>query len=144
MTAEAGRKAIAATLEEWGLDPSDVLLADGSGLSRYNLVTPAALAAVLTYVYRADHLREAFQASLPLAGREGTIAGRMKGTAAEANARAKSGAFGNTRTLSGYVWSGDGEPLAFSIMTNNIGGSNGLVEAVQDAVVVRLASFSRR
>jgi D-alanyl-D-alanine carboxypeptidase/D-alanyl-D-alanine-endopeptidase (penicillin-binding protein 4) len=143
-TAEAGRKVVRSVIEEWGADPRDAVVADGSGLSRYNLVTAACLVAVLTHAHENDRLREGFEASLPLAGHEGTLAGRMKGTPAEANARAKSGALANARSLSGYVQTADGEPLVFAIMANHFGVAARVVEDVQDQIVASLARFSRR
>ena len=64
-------------------------------------------------------LRGPFEASLPIAGRDGTLANRMKGTAAEGNARAKTGSMTSVRGTSGYVTTADGEPLVFSIIANN-------------------------
>jgi len=64
---------------------------DGSGLTRYNFVTPGALVAILAHVYGDPRLRGPFEASLPIAGRDGTLSNRMKGTPAEGNARAKTG-----------------------------------------------------
>ena len=69
------------------------------GLSRYDYVTADALVTILVHVARDDRLRGPFEASLPIAGRDGTIANRMKGTAAEGNARAKSGSMSNVRAL---------------------------------------------
>jgi D-alanyl-D-alanine carboxypeptidase/D-alanyl-D-alanine-endopeptidase (penicillin-binding protein 4) len=142
-TMEAGRRAVRETMQAWGVNTEELTIADGSGLSRYNLATAEALVAILTRVHRDDRLREAFEASLPLAGREGTLSGRMIGTAAEGNARAKSGSLSNARALSGYVRTASGEPVVFSILTNNFGGPAGPVEAAQDAIVARLATFAR-
>lgn len=137
------RPGVDAVLREWGIGDSAVIVADGSGLSRYNLASPEALVAILTHVYRDDRLREAFIASLPVAGRDGTLAGQMKGTAADGKARAKTGSMSNVRTLSGYVEAADGEPLVFSILANNYGTPADLVETIIDRIVVRLAQFSR-
>ncbi len=73
------------------------------------------------HVDRDDRMRGPFEESLPIAGRDGTLAARMKGTAAEGNARAKSGTLANVRSLAGYVTSADGEPLVFAIVANNFG-----------------------
>ena len=143
-TADAGREAISSRLVAWGIDPGDLLLADGSGLSRYNLATAGALTAVLAHVFDSDQLRDPFLAALPAAGRDGTLALRLEGTAAEGNVRAKTGSFSNARSLAGYVWTADREPLAFAITANNFGSAAGLVDGVVDAVVVRLAEFSRQ
>jgi D-alanyl-D-alanine carboxypeptidase/D-alanyl-D-alanine-endopeptidase (penicillin-binding protein 4) len=142
-TFEGGLSAVRSTLESWGIPPDTQRLADGSGLSRYNLVTADALVTVLTRVYEDDRLRDAFQASLPLAGREGTLERRFLGTAAEGNARAKSGSMSNIRSLIGFVRTADDEPLAFSLIANGAASPLQADQAI-DAVVVALAEFSRR
>ena len=130
-------------LEGWGIPPEDILIADGSGLSRYNVVSPEALVTILTRVAADERLRQPFVASLPIAGRDGSLENRMNGTAAEGNARAKTGSFSNARALSGYVRTADGEPVVFSIIANNYGVPSSLVEQAADAVVVHLAQFRR-
>ena len=74
---------------------------------------------------------------------DGTIAGRMKDTKAESNARAKTGSIANARALSGYVTSADGEPLVFSIIVNNFNVPQSEADAIIDRAVVRLAGFRR-
>jgi D-alanyl-D-alanine carboxypeptidase/D-alanyl-D-alanine-endopeptidase (penicillin-binding protein 4) len=142
-TAEAGRSAAVSIVREWGVTPADLVIADGSGLSRYNLATAEAIVTILTHVDRDDRLRAPFEAALPVAGRDGTLAQRMRGTAAEGNARAKTGSFSNARALSGYVRTADDEPLVFSIIVNNFGTTPDVVEQTMDSIVVLLASFRR-
>jgi D-alanyl-D-alanine carboxypeptidase/D-alanyl-D-alanine-endopeptidase (penicillin-binding protein 4) len=141
---EAGRAAVDAALLAWGIPVGDVQMTDGSGLSRYNLVTAEALVAVLAHVHRDERLRETFERTLPIAGVDGTLAHRMKGTAAAANARAKTGAFSNARGVAGYVRTADGEPLAFSIIANNYAVSPDLVDRTADGIITTLAQFSRK
>jgi D-alanyl-D-alanine carboxypeptidase/D-alanyl-D-alanine-endopeptidase (penicillin-binding protein 4) len=143
-TAAVGLDAVRATLQEWGVPAESLIQRDGSGLSRYDYVTAEALVTILMHVDRDETLRGPFEASLPLAGRDGTIANRMKGTAAEGNARAKSGSMSNVRSLSGYVTSADGEPLVFSIIANNFETTADVINRATDAIVVRLAGFRRR
>ena len=99
--------------------PGALIQRDGSGLTRYDFVTPEALVTILTHVDRDARLRGPFEASLPIAGRDGTLANRMKGTPAEGNARAKTGSMTAVRGTSGYVTSADGEPLVFAILVND-------------------------
>ena len=82
--------------------------------------------------------------ALPVAGRDGTLAGRMAGTPAEGNVRAKTGTMSNIRTLAGYVRTRDGENLAFAILTDNFEGSGTAAADAVDRIAVRLASFSRQ
>ena len=142
-TFEGGRTAAGATLAPWGISPTGVVQVDGSGLSRYNYVTAETLVTVLTHVDRDAGMRGPFEASLPVAGRDGTLAARMKGTIAEGNARAKSGTLANVRSLAGYVTSAGGEPLVFAMIVNNFGTMPEVATTAIDAIVVKLAEFKR-
>ena len=141
--AESGRKEAAAALVPWGIDGGSLIQRDGSGLSRYDYVTADALVAILAHIDRDERLRTPFEASLPVAGRDGTLANRMKGTPAEGNARAKTGSMSNVRALSGYVTSASGEPLVFSLLANNFDAPAETITRTEDAIVVRLAQFAR-
>ena len=142
-TAESGRTAVRAVLQSWNVDAGGLIQADGSGLSRYNFVTPETMVAILTHVDRDERLRSAFEATLPIAGRDGTLENRMRGTPAEGNARVKTGSLTGVRAMAGYVRSADGETLVFAILANNFQNSSSVINAACDAIVVRLASFRR-
>ncbi len=143
-SADGGLENILRTLTGWGISESEMRLVDGSGLSRYNLITPAALTAVLAHVYRDERLRGPFLETLPVAGVDGTLQNRMKGTPAEGNARAKTGSFSNARALAGFVRTADGEMLTFAVIANNYGIAPPAVDRATDAIVVALAQFTRR
>lgn len=143
-TVEGGRKVVREVLAGWGIAPESVVPADGSGLSRYNYVTAAALVTILERMHCDPRHQAAFEATLPIAGKDGTLERRMRGSAAEGNARAKTGTIANVRTLSGYVRTRDGELLAFSILANHFTAPAAVIDAVTDLVVERLAAFSRR
>ena len=143
-SAASGRTAALAILHGWGVQPAELIMRDGSGLTRYDFVSPEALVTILAHVYGDAKLRGPFEASLPVAGRDGTVANRMKGTPAEGNARAKSGSMTGVRSLSGFVTSAGGEPLAFAIVANNFETPPDVVNAATDAIVVRLANWARR
>ena len=143
-TAEAGRAATRSTLEGWGVPLAGLIQVDGSGLSRYNFVTPETLVTILTLVDRGERLRAPFEAALPIAGRDGTLAGRMLATAAEGNARAKTGNFSAASNLSGYVTTKDGERLLFVLLLNNFTGSDAAAHRAQDRLVTLLASWERK
>jgi D-alanyl-D-alanine carboxypeptidase/D-alanyl-D-alanine-endopeptidase (penicillin-binding protein 4) len=142
-TPSGGRATVRSVLASWGVPDVGLIQRDGSGLSRYDYVTPEALVTILTHVDRDARLRGPFEASLPIAGRDGTLSSRMKGTPAEGNVRAKTGSMSNVRALSGYVTTADGEPLVFSIIANNFDTAAAVVDKAADAVVVRLAEFRR-
>ncbi len=142
-TAEAGRTAVRAVLQSWNIDAGGLIQADGSGLSRYNLITPDTMVAILTHIGRDERLRNAFEATLPVAGRNGTLENRMRGTRAEGGARVKTGSLTGVRAMAGYVRSADGEMLAFAVFVNNYQNSSSVINAACDAIIVRLASFRR-
>jgi D-alanyl-D-alanine carboxypeptidase/D-alanyl-D-alanine-endopeptidase (penicillin-binding protein 4) len=140
-TADAGLAELANFLDQAGIDKGTVLLEEGSGLSRGALVTPDAIVRLLTFMARHRHA-DAFRESLPVAGVDGTLRHRMKGTAASGNARAKTGTLRYVNTLSGYVTTRAGERLAFSLMLNNYDGD--AARMALDEVVVLLAELEQR
>jgi D-alanyl-D-alanine carboxypeptidase/D-alanyl-D-alanine-endopeptidase (penicillin-binding protein 4) len=142
-TADAGRAAIRDVLEGWGIGPSDVIVADGSGLSRYNYVTARALVDVLGRMHADPRHASAFPHTLPVAGTSGTLATRLVGTASEGNVRAKTGSMTHVRALSGYVTADDDEQLAFAVLANNFAGAPAPILAVIDRLVDRLARSTR-
>lgn len=143
-TTEGGRVATRALLSSWGIAEAGYVQMDGSGLSRYDLVTPDMLVTILEHLYRDPRHRDAFVATLPVAGNDGTLSTRMKKTRAEGNAMAKTGSIANVRSLSGYVRTRDGETLAFSILANNFTIPASTVNWIADLAVETLANFSRK
>ena len=117
-TEEIGIEALNDFLTGVGVKKGDVLLEEGSGLSRRDVITPEATVALLSYMNR-SRLAETYKGALPVAGVDGTLQHRMKGTPATGNVRAKTGSLRYVYTLSGYLTTGAGEKLAFSIMLNN-------------------------
>ena len=89
-----------------------------------------------------DTAYQAFYDALPIAGVDGTIADRMRGTPAAGNVHAKTGFVDRARSLSGYVTTADGEGLVFSFLCNNWTTPVHDVERVQDEIAVRLASMT--
>jgi serine-type D-Ala-D-Ala carboxypeptidase/endopeptidase (penicillin-binding protein 4) len=142
-TARKGIQVVHSLLARWGIDTSSISIVDGSGLSRYNLTSPATIITLLDNMYRERGAFDAFHHSLPIAGIDGTIGGRMRNTTAEGNLRAKTGTLGAVTALSGYVRSADGEPLAFSILMQNFTGSARRYREVQDRIGVLLSQYSR-
>ena len=143
-TTPAGRAAILAALRAWNIDEQSLVMADGSGLSRYNYVTADLLTKLLERMYTDLTHREPFTASLPIAGREGTVSMRMRRTRAEGNALAKTGSLSNVRALSGYVRTRDGEMLVFSMLANDFITPGATVNWIADLGVEILANFTRR
>jgi D-alanyl-D-alanine carboxypeptidase/D-alanyl-D-alanine-endopeptidase (penicillin-binding protein 4) len=142
-TAAGGRAAVRSVLESWHIVTAGLIQADGSGLSRYNYVTPQTLVDILSHVARDERLRGPFEAAMPVAGRDRALETRMKGTPAEGNARIKTGSMANVRAMAGYVETADRDTLAFAIIANNFETPAGTINAAADAIVVRLASLRR-
>ncbi len=138
-----GREVVEQVLGLMGIQRGSYTYADGSGLSRLNLISADLVVRLLKYVHRHPSFPQFYDA-LPVAGVDGTIADRMKGTRAANNVRAKTGTLANVRSLSGYVATADGETLVFSMIANNFLVSSASAEYVQDTALQRLATFSRR
>jgi serine-type D-Ala-D-Ala carboxypeptidase/endopeptidase (penicillin-binding protein 4) len=141
-TADAGAAVVTGQLREWGVDSTGVIVYDGSGLSRHDLVSPETIVKILVAMQK-DTAFNAFYESFPIAGVDGTIRNRMKGTPAENNLRGKTGTIEFVRSLSGYVDSGDGSLLVFSFLSNHFTTPVSEMTRVQDAVGALLAGYRR-
>jgi serine-type D-Ala-D-Ala carboxypeptidase/endopeptidase (penicillin-binding protein 4) len=142
-TVAAGRDAALAVLRDWKIDERSLVMADGSGLSRYNYVTADFITALLERMHSDPRHRDPFIATLAVAGKDGTVATRLRKTRAEGNARVKTGSISNIRALSGYVQTRDGETLAFSIIANDFIIPAATVNWITDLAVETLANFTR-
>jgi len=140
-TAQAGLGTVRAALEAWNIDPAGLIQADGSGLSRYNYITPETMVAVLTHIEHDERLKNVFESTLPVAGHDGTLENRLRNTAADGNARVKTGSMANVRAMAGYVRSADGDTLAFAVFANNYENSSSVIMSAFDSIVSRLAAF---
>jgi len=137
----AGIEAVKAFLREAGVTPSSLVLTDGSGLSRNDMITTGATLQLLTYMHR-HRYAAAFRDALPIAGVDGTLRNRFKGTVAENNLRAKTGTLSSANSLSGYVRDAAGEQLAFSIIVNNYPEDTDVRVNCIEPIALLLASFA--
>lgn len=142
-SAKKGISEIYQFLQEIGIDSTSYKLADGSGVSRYDLVTPDLLVTLLQAMYREFQVQPEYQSSLPIAGLDGTLKRRMTNTPAERTLRAKTGTLSGVSDLSGYTITADSEIVAFSIMMEHFVGSASKIRKVQDRIGELLTSFSR-
>lgn len=110
-------------IQKLGLDPEQFLIADGSGLSLYNYLTPELEIAFLRYAYQEKNIFIHLQPSLPVAGKDGTLSKRMRSGNAYLNVHAKTGSLEGVSTLAGYATASNGHFLAFCIMNQGIGQS---------------------
>jgi len=141
-TNDAALDGFKARMTGWGISPDAYQVIDGSGLSRRDAAAPETFLTVLERMYDGSG-RSPWMRALPVAGTDGSLDGRMKGTAAENNVRAKTGTMSNIRSLAGYVTTADGEHLAFVIMLNDFEGAGAAALQAIDAIAVRLATFRR-
>jgi serine-type D-Ala-D-Ala carboxypeptidase/endopeptidase (penicillin-binding protein 4) len=116
-TFDAGLNVIKRTLTELEVDPESYVLADGSGLSRHNLLSPAALVQTLRQMARSPDAKAYFN-SLAIAGVSGTLRQRFQNTPVQGNLRGKTGTMKSVSALSGYLDVDNAQSLAFSIILN--------------------------
>ncbi|MDQ2914790.1 MAG: D-alanyl-D-alanine carboxypeptidase/D-alanyl-D-alanine-endopeptidase, partial [Chloroflexota bacterium] len=139
-TADTARKIVGQQLLAWGVQADGFLIRDGSGLSDNDLLTPETIVRVLDRIQR-DTAFAAYYNAMPIAGVDGTLDKRMKGTPAEGNVRAKTGTLAKARNLSGYVTTADGERLIFSVLANNTTTPGTMVTDVADQIGAALATY---
>lgn len=142
-SARVARRLFAEQLRAWGAEPDGFIVWDGSGLSRRDMVSPETVVRTLSAMQRSPHFQAYFDA-FPVAGVDGTLRTRMRGTSAEANVRGKTGTLGNVRSLSGYVTTAGGAQLIFSVLCNNYLTSTDYISRVQDSIAVRLTRLTVR
>ncbi|HEY9905631.1 MAG TPA: D-alanyl-D-alanine carboxypeptidase/D-alanyl-D-alanine-endopeptidase [Candidatus Sericytochromatia bacterium] len=134
---ELGLKKLKETLTALGVDPQSYSLADGSGLSRQNLVSPEAIVQTLKRMAQTPQAT-IYRASLPTAGANGTLGRRFLNTAAQGNLQAKTGTLTGVSALSGYLDVPGYQPLVFSIMVNQSDQSPTTQRQAIDEIVLLL------
>jgi serine-type D-Ala-D-Ala carboxypeptidase/endopeptidase (penicillin-binding protein 4) len=135
-TTSAGAAVVRQLLQEQGIPLAGVRIVDGSGLSRLDRLTTAALVEMLRSSWLDEDLREILIASLPVAGRSGTLERRMRGSAAAGRVRAKTGTLNEASALSGYVK----RRYAFSVIQNGSPVSTYWARRAQDRFAAVLAA----
>ena len=134
------RSVLQETLASLGVPVDSVQGLDGSGLSRRDFVTARAITTLLHAMAAPPH-RDAFRATLPIAGTDGTIGTRFKGSPCAGRLLAKTGTLAHARALSGYVTSASGTEYVFSVIANNYLVPNREIDAVvEDALALVCAS----
>src|SRR5215472_4734596 len=136
----AGLLQVQTFLRQAGINDNDVSLNDGSGLSRNDLISANTTVQLLAFMSRHKYFAQ-FRDALPIAGVDGTLSTRMRGTPAEKNLRAKTGSLSSVASLSGYVTTAAGERLVFSMMLNNYPDAAAIRRDSIDAIAILLASF---
>jgi D-alanyl-D-alanine carboxypeptidase/D-alanyl-D-alanine-endopeptidase (penicillin-binding protein 4) len=142
-SAAAGAEMVRRFLAGIGIDTTRMVIADGSGVSRYNLTSAEAVTTLLAAMRRRTDIFRTWYQTLPVAGVSGTVSARMKGTPAQGNLRAKTGTLEGVSSLSGYVTTADGEELAFSILMQHFPQRAREYRRVQDRIGAFLAGLKR-
>lgn len=119
-TWDNGSRAITDFLQSMGMQ-DEIIIADGSGLSRNNSISPYMLVKILTAAYSEQSLSKEFIATLAVSGIDGTLKNRFNDSRLRGNIIAKTGYLHGVRALSGYIYTEKGEILAFSIISNGLG-----------------------
>ena len=119
-TQKNARTAVRQLIQRLGFDPAQYNVADGSGLSLYNYLSPELLTAFLRHAWRNESIRRHLEPSLPIAGIDGTLKDRMKNTAAYRNVRAKTGTLTGISSLAGYATAANDHQLAFAIINQGV------------------------
>lgn len=139
---ETGSLAVSAILsKQTGMNTMGLRILDGSGLSPYNLATPAQMMQVLDFAYHHYPTSYEFISALPIAGVDGTLKHRMSNIARKV--RAKTGTISGVVSLAGYVESAGKETLAFVIMINGTKQSGWQYRALEDQIALALTRYIR-
>ena len=141
VSASEGLEVIDSLLTLCGVN-DDYLLADGSGVSRYNLLSAGQILSVLKYMYSNEsNLFNIYYDSLPVAGVDGTLSERMNGTGAEEKVHAKTGTLQGVSCLSGYVISKNNHLIAFSVLEQNYVDKTAFARYIQDKICELLSKY---
>ncbi|MEG4516354.1 MULTISPECIES: D-alanyl-D-alanine carboxypeptidase/D-alanyl-D-alanine endopeptidase [unclassified Microcoleus] len=141
-TGESGLKELKTALTQLGVNPNSYILADGSGLSRHNLISPEALVQTLRFMATSP-AASIYRQSLPIAGENGTLKNRFNNTPNRVIMQAKTGTLSGVSALSGYIEVPNYEPLVFSIIVNQSDLSAAKMRSATDEIVLLLNRLRR-
>ncbi|MCW8805628.1 MAG: D-alanyl-D-alanine carboxypeptidase/D-alanyl-D-alanine-endopeptidase, partial [Ignavibacteriaceae bacterium] len=140
--ADNGLASVKRFIDSLGYNSANYSIADGSGVSHYNLVSSELLIELLKFMYyNQQNLFEHFYNSLAVAGVDGTLKNRMKNSPAQNNVHAKTGTLNGVSNLSGYVTAKNGHLLAFSILIQNFVNEYSTARNYQNKICELLAMY---
>ena len=134
-TSADGITAVKGFLHTYGIDTAAISLADGSGASWYNAVSPRMMTEILLKEYKQKETFRRFYESLSIAGTDGTLKNRMRKPRLRDKVHAKTGSLTGVNCISGYVTMKNGTMAAFSIMVNHFTCDNADVRQMQDDII---------
>ena len=118
--ASHARQVIRKLISKVGMSGSDYKIADGSGLSLYDYVTPELIVRLLRYAYQENNIFIHLQPSLPVGGEDGTLKKRLADPSTRGNVQAKTGTLTGVSSLAGYCTAGNGHQLCFCIINQGV------------------------
>jgi D-alanyl-D-alanine carboxypeptidase/D-alanyl-D-alanine-endopeptidase (penicillin-binding protein 4) len=127
--------------QQIGIPDDAVIQHDGCGLSRHDLITPSAVVQLYTYMAKQSKFSQAWRDALTIAGVDGTLRNRFKGTAGAGNVRGKTGTIDQVSALSGYLTTAGGEPVVFSVVVNGV-PDGGTRVALIDEIILSVVNFN--
>ncbi|MES2935279.1 MAG: D-alanyl-D-alanine carboxypeptidase/D-alanyl-D-alanine-endopeptidase [Pseudomonadota bacterium] len=131
-TPQRGALAVKAWLASKNIDAPELVIENGSGLSRIERVSASTMGRMLVAAFRSPTMSE-FISSMPLVGYDGTMRRRLTTSAVAGNAHIKTGSLNDVRALAGYVTSASGKNYAVVSMINHANASRG--QEAQDALL---------
>jgi D-alanyl-D-alanine carboxypeptidase/D-alanyl-D-alanine-endopeptidase (penicillin-binding protein 4) len=137
---QAGIAVVRQVLHGWNIDLDTLVMVDGSGLARKNLITPQTMVKVLQAMTTSPHAR-AYQDSLAIAGTSGTLRNRLQDTPVEGRLYGKTGAISRNFALAGYFDPQGDWPLTFSIFLNNVDVRGAIARRMIDEIVLLIAQL---
>jgi len=140
-SSKAGSSVVKKWLKKLGIIDNQAIIVDGSGLSRYNLISPLVSVEVLKHMYYSNNFND-FYKSLPIAGIDGTLKNLMENSVAEEIVRAKTGTMSNVRNLAGYTTDRSGNDYIFVIMVNSFSVPVQYVKEFQARICILLTAFN--
>lgn len=124
-----------------GVNPAEIQIFDGCGLSRMNKVEPHQVTSLLDYMMRHQHA-QAFFDSMAISGKDGTLRGRLQGNGTREKVYAKTGFINGVSCLSGYLLLQPQKTIIFSFLVNDVPGSTGGIKSTQDRLLTLLSMLT--
>jgi len=121
-----------------GIATDNIIITDGSGLSRTNMITTGFLVDMLIFAQKQTWYNDLYDI-LPIAGKDGTLKTNFKGTSVENNMHGKSGLLKGVRSYTGYLHNRSGELIAFAVIANGHTLTNADIRKKLENLVVALS-----
>ena len=135
-------QAILDFIEDNGIFSTGTSVVDGSGISRFDQITPGAIVGLLEVMYFDINNYNEFYNSLSIAGVDGTLRGRMRGSLAENNFHGKTGSLNDVTSIAGYLKTMDNEDIIVSIIFEYQHGGSDYYKSIEDDIIKALCSLN--